>query len=179
MITINLLVSSRYLVGRKMLRERAISFLQAHRLDAVIVDVHIVGRTKIKMLNEQIGHRRRQQRSPAVIVLCVDVRSAFQQDGCDTWIRIVQRRMYQCRTVVFVLCIDVGPGIQQSRYDSRIRVIGRRAHQRRLSFLIPLIDVQPGLKQHRRDVPVRVGGSPPQCSPAVLVPCAKVRSGPQ
>lgn len=57
MITINLLVSSRYLVGRKMLRERAISFLQAHRLDAVIVDVHIVGRTKIKMLNEQIGHQ--------------------------------------------------------------------------------------------------------------------------
>ena len=40
-------------------------------------------------------------------------------------------------------------------------------------------DVQPGLKQHRRDVPVRVGGSPPQCRPAVLVPCAKVRSGPQ
>ena len=57
MITINLLVSSRYLVGQKMLRERAISFLQAHRLDAVIVDVHIVGRTKIKMLNEQIGHQ--------------------------------------------------------------------------------------------------------------------------
>lgn len=56
MITINLLVSSRYLVGRKMLRERAILFLQAHRLDAVIVDVHIVGRTKIKTLNEQIGH---------------------------------------------------------------------------------------------------------------------------
>ena len=56
MITVNLFVNSRFLVNRKMLRERAAAFLQAHQVDAAIVDVHIVGSHKIKKLNEQIGH---------------------------------------------------------------------------------------------------------------------------
>jgi probable rRNA maturation factor len=57
MITVNLLVSSRYLVNRKLLRARAIKFLESQSVDAVIVDVNIVGRTKIKTLNQQIGHQ--------------------------------------------------------------------------------------------------------------------------
>ncbi|MBQ6154632.1 rRNA maturation RNase YbeY [bacterium] len=56
MITINLLVNSRFLVDRKMMRQRATAFLQAHQIEAAIVDVHIVGSHKIKKLNEQIGH---------------------------------------------------------------------------------------------------------------------------
>jgi probable rRNA maturation factor len=57
MISINLLVSSRYLVNRKLLRERACNFLETHQVTNAIVDVHIVGRTKIKTLNQQIGHQ--------------------------------------------------------------------------------------------------------------------------
>ena len=54
---INLFVNSRYLVDRKLLRERAEKFLAAHQIEAAIVDFHIVGTRKIKALNEQIGHQ--------------------------------------------------------------------------------------------------------------------------
>jgi probable rRNA maturation factor len=57
MFSINLMVNSRYLVNRKLLRKRTIAFLQAHRIKAAIVDIQIVGSHKIKKLNEQIGHQ--------------------------------------------------------------------------------------------------------------------------
>ena len=57
MITVNLIVNSRYLVNRKLLRERAVAFLEAHQVQAAIVDVHIVGSHKMKKLNEEIGHQ--------------------------------------------------------------------------------------------------------------------------
>lgn len=58
MITINFIVGSRFIVERKMLRERAAAFLAAHGLDNVTVDVHIVGQRQIKKLNEEIvGHQ--------------------------------------------------------------------------------------------------------------------------
>ncbi len=58
MICINFIVGSRYLINRSLLRQRAISFLTAHQLDNVIVDVHVVGTRKIKQLNEnQVGHQ--------------------------------------------------------------------------------------------------------------------------
>lgn len=58
MISINFDVGSRFIVNRRLLRERAIAFLQAHQIEAAIVDVHIVGTRKIKELNEkEVGHQ--------------------------------------------------------------------------------------------------------------------------
>ncbi|MDO5561907.1 MAG: rRNA maturation RNase YbeY [bacterium] len=57
MISINFNVGSRYQVDRKLLRERAVKFLEANQVDNAIVDVHIVGARKIKELNEKkVGH---------------------------------------------------------------------------------------------------------------------------
>ncbi len=57
MIFVNFNIGSRYQVDRKLLRERAIKFLEAHQMDSVIVDVHVVGGRKMKMLNEEkLGH---------------------------------------------------------------------------------------------------------------------------
>lgn len=54
MITINFIVGSRFLLNRRLLRARARLFLEAHGLDNVTADVHIVGARKIKELNEEI-----------------------------------------------------------------------------------------------------------------------------
>jgi probable rRNA maturation factor len=57
MITINFIVGSRFIIEREVLRQRAAAFLEAHGLDNVTVDVHIVGARAIKKLNEEIvGH---------------------------------------------------------------------------------------------------------------------------
>ncbi|KUK79891.1 MAG: Endoribonuclease YbeY [Microgenomates bacterium 39_7] len=53
MIKINFNVSSRYAVNRKKLRQKAIEVLGNHKLDNVQLDVWIVGKRKIKELNEK------------------------------------------------------------------------------------------------------------------------------
>ncbi len=58
MISVNFNVGSRYQVDRKLLRARAIAFLEANQVENAIVDVHIVGARKIKELNEEkVGHQ--------------------------------------------------------------------------------------------------------------------------
>lgn len=52
MIHINIYSSSRYQVDKKKLRKRAQDFLSNFNLDNVQVDVSIVGKRKIKHLNE-------------------------------------------------------------------------------------------------------------------------------
>ncbi|MDR0463000.1 MAG: rRNA maturation RNase YbeY [Pseudomonadales bacterium] len=57
MISVNFIVGSRFLLDRRLLRDRTRAFLKTHGLDNVTVDVHIVGARKIKQLNEQVvGH---------------------------------------------------------------------------------------------------------------------------
>lgn len=52
MITTNLFVGSRYPVDRKKIRQRVKTVLKKHNLDHAQVDVSIVGKRKIKELNE-------------------------------------------------------------------------------------------------------------------------------
>ena len=53
MIKINISVSSRYAVSRKKLRQKALEIIRKHKLDNVQLDVWIVGKRKIKELNEK------------------------------------------------------------------------------------------------------------------------------
>ncbi len=53
MIKINFNASSRYGVNRKQLRQKAKEILKNHKLDNVQLDVWIVGKRKIKELNEK------------------------------------------------------------------------------------------------------------------------------
>ena len=52
MININIYSNSRYQVNRKFLKQKARFFLSTFELDNVQVDVFIVGKRKIKTLNE-------------------------------------------------------------------------------------------------------------------------------
>lgn len=52
MIQVNVYVGSRYLVDRKKIRQTVISFLEKYKIDSAQVDISIVGRRKIKQLNE-------------------------------------------------------------------------------------------------------------------------------
>ena len=52
MIQVNLFVGSRYPVNRKKIRKTVISFLEKNKINHVQVDVSIVGKRKIKKLNE-------------------------------------------------------------------------------------------------------------------------------
>jgi probable rRNA maturation factor len=53
MIKVNFNVSSRYGVNRKKLRQKATEILKEHKLDNAQLDVWIVGKRKIKELNEK------------------------------------------------------------------------------------------------------------------------------
>ena len=53
MIKINISVSSRYAVSRRKLRQKALEIIRKHKLDNVQLDVWIVGKRKIKELNEK------------------------------------------------------------------------------------------------------------------------------
>jgi len=52
MLQINLFVCSRYPVNRKKIRSCALAFLQSHKIQHAQVDISIVGKRKIKFLNE-------------------------------------------------------------------------------------------------------------------------------
>ncbi len=57
MIIANVTVGSRYLVDRKRLRQTVVRVLKEHDIDHAQVDVSIVGKRKIKELNEsQLKH---------------------------------------------------------------------------------------------------------------------------
>ncbi len=57
MIQTNLFVGSRYPVNRKLIRSRVQEFLKDKGVDHAMVDVSIVGKRKIKQLNEgQLKH---------------------------------------------------------------------------------------------------------------------------
>lgn len=53
MLKINFIISSRYAVDRKILRSKAVSILKEHKLDNAQLDVWVVGKRKIKELNEK------------------------------------------------------------------------------------------------------------------------------
>ncbi|MBD3279462.1 MAG: rRNA maturation RNase YbeY [Candidatus Pacebacteria bacterium] len=53
MIKTNLMIGSRYPVDRDQLKQKVTEVLQAHQLNNAQVDVSIVGKRKIKQLNEQ------------------------------------------------------------------------------------------------------------------------------
>lgn len=58
MIKINFFVGSKFLVNRKFLRQSISQIIIEHKLDNLELDVLIVGRRKIRQLNEaKLGHR--------------------------------------------------------------------------------------------------------------------------
>jgi len=57
MVTVNLIVGSRYPVNRRKIRDFVVAFLHGRRIEDAIVTVSIVGERKIKELNEKyLGH---------------------------------------------------------------------------------------------------------------------------
>lgn len=58
MIKVNFHINSRYSVDRKVLRKKVKSVLEEHDVDGVQLDVAVVGKRKIKQLNEEhLGHK--------------------------------------------------------------------------------------------------------------------------
>ena len=55
---INFSVGSRYPVGRKVLRQRVIEVLKSKGIESAQVDIFIVGKRRMKFLNETMKHRQ-------------------------------------------------------------------------------------------------------------------------
>lgn len=53
MIKIDFIISSRYAVDRKKLRQKALAVFSQHKIDNAQVEVWVVGKRKIKELNEK------------------------------------------------------------------------------------------------------------------------------
>ncbi len=53
MIKVDFIISSRYAVDRKKLRQKAVDLISQHGVDNVRIEVWVVGKRKIKELNEK------------------------------------------------------------------------------------------------------------------------------